>query len=235
MGVWATLAAIGMATGPPVAYIDQYISVVKRRSSAGFSTDTIGVLVTANLSRVVYWLAALLIQSLLMISFQLALLYQCVKFGSADNISSTRPLKLWQWPQFGTYIEYCAAVVVVHLLFFVPLHGFSVYVTALGFLALGLEATLPVPQLLTNYERKSTAGFRHSVLASWVGGDSFKLVYFIVRSSPIAFQVCAAFQLGVDLAIVAQTVIYRHNSSPGTDDATDEESAAYPLAQAQDR
>ncbi|KAK4051249.1 emp24p/erv25p- protein [Microbotryomycetes sp. JL201] len=249
MGVVGTLASIGMAIGPPLAYIDQYASVIRRRSSAGFSTDTIGVLVTANLSRVVYWWAArfetaLLVQSsllntvyysnpptVLMIAFQLALLRQCVKFGSAEAFSSTRPFRLWQWPDFGTYIEYCAAVIVGHLLFFVPLHGFPVYVTALGFFALGLEATLPVPQLLTNYERKSTAGFRLSVLASWVGGDAFKFVYFLIKDSPIAFRVCAAFQLGVDLAICAQTVLYRHNKSDtDTTQDGDAESASVPLS-----
>lgn len=36
-----------------------------------------------------------------------------------------------------------------------------------------LSLQLPIPQLLVNFERKSTAGFRHSVLAGWVGGVSY--------------------------------------------------------------
>lgn len=37
---------------------------------------------------------------------------------------------------------------------FLVLHSFEWYVTGLGFVALGLEATLPIPQALINFERK---------------------------------------------------------------------------------
>lgn len=88
-------------------------------------------------------------------------------------------------------------LVALHCGMYLLLHWSETYVTILGFLALGLEATvslsaqgdearlalkrvradllspqLPIPQLLVNFERKSTAGFRHSVLAGWVGGVS---------------------------------------------------------------
>jgi hypothetical protein len=39
---------------------------------------------------------------------------------------------------------------------------------SLGLLALGLESTLPVPQLLSNHQRKSTEGFSDLVLAGYV-------------------------------------------------------------------
>lgn len=38
---------------------------------------------------------------------------------------------------------------------------------------------LPIPQLIANYEAKSTAGFRMSVLAAWAFGDTFKLLYYL--------------------------------------------------------
>ena len=46
----------------------------------------------------------------------------------------------------------------------------------LGFIALGLESTLPIPQLISNYKQKSLYGFRMSTLIGWVGGDTFKCV-----------------------------------------------------------
>lgn len=88
---------------------------------------------------------------------------------------SRRPFDLWQWASFGMYVEFTALLVVIHCGMFFVLYGIirsKTYVGILGFLALGLEATLPIPQLLVNFQRKSTAGFRHSVLASWVGGVS---------------------------------------------------------------
>ena len=69
----------------------------------------------------------------------------------------------------------------------------DIYISILGFLALGLESTLPIPQFIryeylvfvslllgfdnrwdSNYKQKSLYGFRMSTLIGWVGGDSFK-------------------------------------------------------------
>lgn len=77
MGFIQTLAAIGMAVGPPLAYADQYVNIVssalpssclqsltdpalqvRKHDSRGFSTDVCGVLIVANITRVVYWLGA---------------------------------------------------------------------------------------------------------------------------------------------------------------------------------
>jgi hypothetical protein len=44
----------------------------------------------------------------------------------------------------------------------------------LGFIALFIESTLPIPQFIANYKRKTCYGFRSSTLAGWVFGDSFK-------------------------------------------------------------
>ena len=64
------LASIGMAVGPPLVYVDQLLSIVRRRDSTGFSMDVCGVLITANIIRVFFWFGkrfetALLVQSLL--------------------------------------------------------------------------------------------------------------------------------------------------------------------------
>ncbi|CDW99693.1 hypothetical protein, partial [Sporisorium scitamineum] len=66
--------------------------------------------------------------------------------------------------------------------------------------------------LIANYRRKSLAGFRASVLVGWLGGDSFKLLYFLLRDSPVQFTSCAVFQLGVDLAILVQSRVYREQT-----------------------
>ena len=55
MGIIATLAAIGMSVGPPLAYADQFAAIVRNKSSAGFSKDVCGVLLVANITRIWYW------------------------------------------------------------------------------------------------------------------------------------------------------------------------------------
>jgi len=84
----------------------------------------------------------------------------------------------------------------------------DLYVNGLGFFALGLESTLPVPQFYSNFKQRSLYGFRASILIGWVAGDLFKTGYFILQKSPIQFIVCAIFQVSVDFAIVLQRFLY---------------------------
>ncbi|EST08183.1 hypothetical protein PSEUBRA_002270 [Kalmanozyma brasiliensis GHG001] len=126
--------------------------------------------------------------------------------------SPSRPLNFWQWSDYNSYLVFLLLLILLLTLLYLLLSWSSTFISILGYLALGLESTLPIPQLISNYRRKSLAGFRSSVLVGWLGGDSFKLLYFVLRGSPVQFTVCAVFQLSVDLAIVAQRAMYREQT-----------------------
>lgn len=71
----------------------------------------------------------------------------------------------------------------------------------LGYVALAIEATLPIPQILANQRRRGCKGFRLSVLGNWLVGDAFKMVFFFVKDSsdvPWAFKLCGLFQACCD-------------------------------------
>ncbi|ELU43584.1 PQ-loop domain-containing protein [Rhizoctonia solani AG-1 IA] len=177
----STLSSIGMAVGPPLVYADQ--------DSSGFSRDVCAILLIANIARCFFWLGnrfefPLLIQSILMILAQLALLYICIRYRpdiSPESVGvSTRPYGFWQWPSYGTYIEFLAGLIVVLTIVELIFGRMSWFVDALGFFALGLESTLPLPQLYSNYRQKSLYGFRMSTLLGWVGGDNSILLPSII-------------------------------------------------------
>lgn len=242
MSLASTLSGIGMAVGPPAAYADQFISILRKKDSTGFSIDICGVLIIANITRVYYWLAArfetpLLVQSVLMIIAQFALLFVCIRYKPTIKLPTTqeeesltgtstksegtsrRPFQFWAWPTFGSYLEFAALLVVFHGITFAALHRFDWYVNALGFAALGLEATLPIPQLLVNFQRKSTAGFRMTVLLGWVGGDLVKTIYFFAKDgNSVQFKACAVFQLSVDVLLCIQTFAYRAQTQRDLDE-----------------
>ncbi|KAN0088575.1 hypothetical protein V8E55_005632 [Tylopilus felleus] len=211
----AALSSVGMAIGPPLVYVDQGLSIVRKRDSTGFSRDVCAILLIANITRCFFWLGArfqftLLLQSILMIVAQLALLFICLRYHpkSESYAPSPRPFSFWQWSSYMQYIE-CLAVIILCSAIISLIFGWSeVYISLLGFFALGLESTLPIPQLICNYKRKSLHGFRASTLIGWVGGDAFKTAYFFVQGSSLQFKVCAVFQLSVDAAIMAQRLYY---------------------------
>ncbi|KAF8582772.1 hypothetical protein K439DRAFT_130660 [Ramaria rubella] len=212
-----TAASIGMAVGPPLVYADQTYSIVKKGDSTGFSRDVCAILLIANITRCFYWLGdpfefALLMQSIFMIVAQLFLLYICLRYRprlSPENLgTSSRPLSFWQWPDYRNYIEFLAALILCHTIAYLILGRTQWYIQTLGFLALGIESMLPVPQLISNFKQRSLWGFRLSTLIGWLGGDSFKTAYFFVQRSPLPFKVGAIFQLSVDVGILAQKLIF---------------------------
>jgi len=213
----STLASIGMAVGPPLVYADQSYSIIKKKDSTGFSKDICGVLLLANIARCFFWIedqfeTALLIQAILMSLAQLALLYICIQYKPATSPESsgvsTRVASFWQWSTYGEYIGFLAAYIVVLIILILTLGRIQLFVNALGFYALGLESTLPIPQLYSNHKQRSLYGFRVSTLAGWVAGDLFKTGYFIFERSPIQFIACALFQVSIDFAIVGQWFWY---------------------------
>jgi len=206
-----------MAVVPPFVYADQARSIVKKKDSTGFSRDVCAVLLVANITRCFFWIGrhfelALLVQSVLMILAQLGLLYICLRYRSATSPEalgkSARPFGFWQWPTYLQYIEFLAAYIIVMTILILIFGRSDLYVNGLGFLALGLESTLPVPQFYSNFKQRSLYGFRASILVGWVAGDLFKTGYFILQKSPIQFIVCAIFQVSVDFAIVLQRFLY---------------------------
>jgi len=218
----STVASIGMAVGPPLVYADQAFSIVRKKDATGFSRDVCAILLIANITRCFFWLGnrfeiALLIQSILMILAQLALLYICIIYRPRTSpeglISSTRPLSFWQWSTYTQYIEFLAGLILCQAILFLVFGRSQTFIGILGFIALGLESTLPIPQLISNYRQRSLYGFRMSTLIGWVGGDSFKTVYYFLQHSPLQFKVCAIFQLSIDCVIIGQQAVYG-NAAP---------------------
>jgi len=206
-----------MAVAPPLVYADQAYSIVKKRDSTGFSRDVCAILLIANITRCFFSLGdqfetALLLQSIFMILAQLALLYICIRFKPYSSPEShglsVRPMSFWQWPTYIQHVEFLAGLILCETILYLIFGRFDVFVSVLGFVALGLESTLPIPQLVSNYKQRSLYGFRMSALIGWVAGDSYKVAYFFINDSSIQFKVCAIFQLSVDMMIVIQRIVY---------------------------
>ncbi|EPT00954.1 hypothetical protein FOMPIDRAFT_1023512 [Fomitopsis schrenkii] len=213
-----------MAVGPPLVYADQAYSIVKKKDSTGFSRDVCAILLLANITRCFFWLGsrfelALLLQSIFMIIAQLALLYICIKYrslSSPENIgASSRPFAFWQWTTYTQYLEFLAGFVLCQAILFLILGRSQTFIFILGMVALGVESTLPIPQMISNHKQRSLYGFRLSTLLGWVGGDAFKTVYFFVQNSPLQFKICSIFQLSIDFVIVGQR-LYFGNAMPAS-------------------
>jgi hypothetical protein len=195
----------------------------------------------------VHFDSALLIQSLIMIVMHVALLHAALTYRAASvgiapppfhehhdpsdpsslTTSTTskafdlsdipRPYNFWRWrtsTPFWRFLGYWSAgLISLQLLF----GQFPFFPHLLGTLALTIEALLPVPQLLANQTRRSCHGFRLSVLANWLVGDAFKMVFFLAKGAdevPWAFKLCGMFQAGCDIGLGLQFYFYGDGTRP---------------------
>ncbi|KAF2125268.1 hypothetical protein P153DRAFT_434367 [Dothidotthia symphoricarpi CBS 119687] len=219
------IAPVFIATSPVTSYADQIYAIHRTRSSAGFSLDIPLIMLVASILKVFYWFGAhfstsLLIQALLTIAVHILLLHVALSHRPApthlpfQHSASIRPYDFWQWrnprPYWSFITYFSIALLLAHMLLS-PTRMFIPYTNLLGMVALAIEATLPLPQLLANWQRRGCKGFRPSVIANWVVGDSFKMWFFFASSSgevPWAFKACGIFQACCDLGLAAQYLVW---------------------------
>lgn len=209
-----------LISSPVTSYADQIYSMHRKRNSTGFSLDIPLIMLVASILKVFYWFGAyysitLFAQASAMIVVQLLLLkvaldnrpspgvkngVEHVPFSSVDGEYS-RPYEFWQWrnakPYWMCLAYFVAALFCIHL---TPVARTEAYINFLGYVGLAVEATLPLPQILANQRSRSCAGFRLSVLASWLIGDAMKMCYFFGSTEviPWSFRTCGIFQCMCD-------------------------------------
>ncbi|KAI0439218.1 hypothetical protein F4803DRAFT_564685 [Xylaria telfairii] len=241
MGFFTSFAGIAaplfLIASPILSYADQAISMHRAKSSAGFSLDIPLIMLVASIFRIFYYPgakydAALLIQSFCNVFMQVILLKialdnrpnrggeAAIPFaGSHDGLQ--RPYNFWRWRTSKPYWQFLlglsVALTALELLLAPFDSVYSAYSALIGYIGLSVEATLPLPQLYANAQSGSCKGFRFSVLASWIVGDSMKMFWFFTATSeiPLAFKLCGVFQAICDALIGVQYFIYG-NRGPAT-------------------
>ncbi|KAJ3578517.1 hypothetical protein NPX13_g2044 [Xylaria arbuscula] len=241
MGFFTSLAGIAapvfLIVSPVLSYADQAISMHRTKSSAGFSLDIPLIMLVASLFRIFYYPGAkydfaLLIQSFCNVFMQVILLKialehrtpkgseAAIPFAGSQETGLRRPYNFWQWRSpkpYWQFLLYMFITLTALELLLAPFDSiYPTYSTLIGYIGLSVEATLPLPQLYANSQSKSCKGFRFSVLASWIVGDSMKMFWFFTATTeiPLAFKLCGVFQAVCDALIGVQYFVYGNGAPP---------------------
>ncbi|PMD52690.1 uncharacterized protein K444DRAFT_619402 [Hyaloscypha bicolor E] len=230
------VAPIFIIISPITSYADQTYSMHRAKSSAGFSLDIPLIMLVASMLKVFYYPGArfdtaLLIQAFIMIVIQLVLLKialdhrpspsskggeAAIPFAGARDreFDIPRPYNFWQWRSHKPYWQFLLylfiSLVALELLISPIPTLYALYSAGLGAIGLSVEATLPLPQILSNYKSRSCKGFRVSVIANWIAGDIMKMFWFFTATSeiPWTFKLCGIFQMCCDLFLGGQYFVY---------------------------
>ncbi|KAI1006798.1 hypothetical protein K3495_g1417 [Podosphaera aphanis] len=233
------VAPIFIIVSPITSYADQTYSIYRTKSSAGFSMDIPLIMLAASILRVFYYPGAkfdisLLIQSVIMIAIQLMLLKVALDhrpssssrggasavpfaFAKKKAFYFARPHQFWRWRSQKPYWKFLLylfiALTALELILSPVPSLYNIYSSCLGIIGLSIEATLPLPQLISNYQYQSCKGFRLSVLANWLLGDCLKMFWFFTATSeiPWTFKLCGIFQMCCDALLGVQYWSYGNN------------------------
>uniref|UniRef100_A0A672ZG77 Solute carrier family 66 member 2 n=1 Tax=Sphaeramia orbicularis TaxID=375764 RepID=A0A672ZG77_9TELE len=235
------LASCFMVFGGSLPYVPQYQEIVKSSNTEGFSTRVCLVLLVANILRIFFWIGkqfelTLLIQSVVMIFTMFAMLHLCCSVQNTNRVS-TKQHRLsgaqscyyglcfcfpsaadldfryfWKWSMFEDYLLFCFGFTVLCAVVTLLLLDSAVFVEALGSLAVMFEAMLGLPQLLQNFNNRSTKGMSVKMVLLWMAGDVFKTTYFLINESPAQFWVCGSLQILIDVAILLQVLVYSQDT-----------------------
>ncbi|XP_066570084.1 solute carrier family 66 member 2 isoform X1 [Amia ocellicauda] len=228
-GSWSLLswlASCVMVFGGVVPYIPQYQEIQRTSNTEGFSTRVCLVLLVANILRVFFWIGkqfelTLLLQSLVMIGTMLAMLNLCCTVQTSNRVSTKQHhftdldiRYFWSWSRFEDYLMFCFAFTVLCAFITFLLLDSALFVESLGLLSVLTEAMLGIPQLVQNFQNRSTRGMSVKMVLLWTVGDVFKTTYFVVNESPTQFWLCGATQICIDIAILLQVCYYGQEGRP---------------------
>jgi uncharacterized protein with PQ loop repeat len=216
-------------------YIPQALSIWRTKNAEAFSLKISLVVIVSATTRVAFWFGsryptALLVQAIMSALAQLGMVWLIVQVRAHNRAEAAkggraRPAPrrtfsdldastFWAWDDFTSYLQFEGVLVMALMLFGAAFGGYGWYTELLGTLALGIEALLPVPQALRNYQAKSTAGLSGTMVVSWLLGDIFKTIYAIAKPAPVQFMLCGAFQSLIDVVVFVQMQwCYRERSA----------------------
>jgi len=212
------LCSLGIILGGAVPYVPQFLQIRRSHSQGGFSLYVCLVLLAANTLRIVFWFGRpfelpLLLQSIVMMVVMLAMVRCCVAVrgkGEGGMFMDLEPEHFWHWADMQSYVECVLTFATVAAAAMWLLLDRRWFVEAVGFAALLTEAMLAAPQLWANWRARSTSGMSRGMVLGWLAGDVFKTAYASLRASPVQFVVCGSVQIGLDLCVLLQCVVYRN-------------------------
>ena len=245
------LIDIFMVTGPSLGYFLQSLKFKKTKSSKGFSKSICLIIYVSQILRVFFWIGkpfkiTLLYQSILIIIFQVYLIFLWIKYHDTepkkaknqlndlkyrdnkdiieyiiDWSDTISPNKIWNWSNVIEYYKFMFLIILILLLIcgVVGIHN-VILVNIIGTISVITEASTLIPQIIVSCKTKNASNLSMSMVALWFFGDTCKLIYNIIYKTPIQMIASGGFQIFLDFFSLMQIICYSDNAHYKSEEET---------------
>ena len=217
---------------PSANYIFQIFKFIKTKSSKGFSTHLCLITILAHTLKVFFWLCekfklALLLQSILVITMQLYLIYLCIKYKEKDSTYTQIPnenkfnlsqnlfkfkdtfnMKLiWKWNNVLEYYKFYF-VIVLSLNILYLFCNIKYYSNVVGSLSIILDMFGAFPQIYELYKTKTQKNISKIMVFLWFIGNWLKVFYNIYNKCPMQLIIGSYIQACLNIVLTTQIIYY---------------------------
>ena len=222
---------------PSANYIFQIFKFIKTKSSKGFSTHLCLLTILAHTLKVFFWLCekfklALLMQSILVITMQLYLIYLCIKYKEKDSTYTQIPnenifnirqnlfkfkdtfnMKLiWKWNNVLEYYKfYFCIVLLLNILYLFC--NIKYYSNIVGSLSIILDVLGAFPQIYELYKTKTQKNISKIMVFLWFIGNWLKVFYNIYNKCPIQLIIGSYIQAFLNIILTIQIIYYYYKEN----------------------
>ena len=223
---------------PSVNYLFQVYKFNKTKSSKGFSKYLCLLTILSHTLKVFFWFEetfkyTLLIQSLLVITMNLYLIFLCLKYkekisnydiilDEKNNINNNIEAKqfifdwrnifnlklIWKWDNIFEYFIFYFLIVFILTTFHLFFKNSQLYSDFIGFVNIILDTLGSLPQIIEMYRTKDQKNISKIMVLMWFIGNDIKVYYNIYNKSPIQLIIGSYIQAFSNIILIAQIIYY---------------------------
>ena len=218
---------LGMIFAPCIGNIIQARKFKAKKSSEGFSLYICLITTLTNILLINFWLGkrytiVLLFQSIVVILNQIYVVKVYLNYSIKRQIRNPNEnafvtwaketfdiTQFWRWESFSPYIVAVIFFIGISLLitYLIGVHN-KEYIESVGFIALGIQVFIGIPQIISNVKSKNVANISIIMVSLWIFGDSFKTGYYVITKCPFQFIFFSAVQLILNISLLIQIIYY---------------------------
>jgi uncharacterized protein with PQ loop repeat len=119
----------------------------------------------------------------------------------------------WNWTEEKEYYKFIFFITALLGILSYFLKNVEIFFQAIGILGAIFEASICIPQVVSNCRTKVTKNISFLMIFCWFLGDSFRLFYNLKYNAPLQLIIAITVQIVLDFVVLLQLMLYKNRKN----------------------